>query len=60
MLYKSKQLESTFVEIVNPGKKNVIAGCIYKHPSMEIEDFNDNYITHLLDKLMSEDKKCFY
>ena len=60
LLYKSKQLESTFVEIVNPGKKNVISGCIYKHPSMETKDFNNNYINLLLQKLLSEEKKCFY
>ena len=59
LLYKSKHLESTFVEIVNPGKKNIICGCIYKHPSMDIEEFNDNHINLLLNKLIGEEKKVF-
>ena len=32
MMYKSKELESVFVEICNKNKKNVIIGCIYRHP----------------------------
>ena len=32
LVYKTEQLESTFVEIINPGKKNTITGCIYRHP----------------------------
>ena len=59
ILYKSKQLESTFVEIVNPGKKNIIVGCVYKHPVMDINEFNINYVEPLLQKIMREDKKIF-
>ena len=38
--------ESTFLEIVIPNKKNVIVGCIYRHPSSKItiEDFTNNYL----------------
>ena len=36
MMYKSKQSESVFVEICNKYKKNVIVGCIYSHPSMDL------------------------
>ena len=37
-IYKSKELESTFVEVLSPGmsKNNMIIGCIYCHPSMEL------------------------
>ena len=35
-IYKSNELESTFIEILNPKKSNVIIGCIYKHPSMDL------------------------
>ena len=42
-MYKSCELESVFIEIINEGKKNTIYGCIYRHPSMDIEEFNKNY-----------------
>ena len=36
-IYKSKELESTFIEVIQPGKnKNIIIGCIYCHPVMEL------------------------
>ena len=31
-----KQLESTFIEVVNENRKNTIVGCIYEHPNMPI------------------------
>ena len=30
-IYKSSELESTFVEIINPKKTNIIIGCIYRY-----------------------------
>ena len=39
-IYKKNELESTFIEIVNPRKSNIIAGVIYRHPSMDLTDFN--------------------
>ena len=40
IMYKSHVLESVFAEIVLPRKKNIIVGCIYRHPSMLVKDFN--------------------
>ena len=31
-IYKRNELESTFIEIVNPRKSNIIVGVIYRHP----------------------------
>ena len=42
-IYKSTELESTFIEILNPKKTNVIMGCIYQHPHMDLNEFNDYY-----------------
>ena len=56
-MYKSKELESTFVEIVYAKKKNGIVGCVYKHPKMCIDNFNDNFLYPLLDKVNKENKK---
>ena len=56
--YKSCELESLFIEIFNPKKTNII-GCSYKHPSMNINEFNDDYLNKLLDKLPKENKAIF-
>ena len=34
-IYKTFELESTFIEICNPKKTNIITGCIYKHSKYE-------------------------
>ena len=59
ILYKPKLLESVFIEIKNPGKKNVIVGCMYKHPLLEIDNFNDDFLEHFLEKLSCENKDIF-
>ena len=43
-LNKSNQLESTFTEIINSRKSNTIVGCLYKHPNIDLADFNKNYL----------------
>ena len=58
-MYKSCELESVFIEIINEGKKNTIYGCIYRHPSMEIEEFNKNYFENFLRNLSSENKTTY-
>ena len=58
-IYKSLQLESNFVEIVLPKKSNIIVGCIYRHPHMSLEEFNEDYLNLLSDKLSKENKKVF-
>ena len=57
-LYKASKLESTFIEICNP-KTTVIIGCIYKHPNVNINEFNDHYLNELLYKLFKEKKTMF-
>ena len=45
-MYKSKELESVFIEIMNKGKEeNIIIGCIYKHPKLEIEEFHYQFLS---------------
>ena len=58
-IYKKSELESTFVEIINPKKSNIIVGVIYRHPSMDVTDFNQNYLNGLLDKISKEEKNIF-
>ena len=55
-IYKKNELESTFIEIVNPTKTNIIVGIIYRHPSM---DFNCNYLNKLLENISKEQRSVF-
>ena len=58
-IYKSFELETTFIEICNPKKTSIITGCIYKHPNMNNNEFNGHYLNDLLDKLSKENKTIF-
>ena len=58
-MYKSERLESTFIEIINPGKRNITCGCIYRHPSMDLKEFNEDYFCNLMGIISTENKKIF-
>ena len=50
-IYKSAELELTFIKIINQKKFNTLVGCIYRHPVMDLNEFNDYYLNELLHKL---------
>ena len=54
-IYKPKQLESTFIEVVQ-NKDRIIIGCLYRHLSMELSEFNYHYLSNLLDNLSDKSK----
>jgi len=56
LVYKSSELESVFVEVNIKDKKNKIYGCIYRHPSMDLEYFTKHFFEKLMNKLASEKK----
>ena len=56
---KSNQLESTFVEIINPKKSNIVIGCLYKHPNMDVLDFKNNYFSQIFEIVSKEQKQVF-
>ena len=58
-IYKKNELESTFIQIVNPKKSNIIVRVIYRHPSMDLTDFNCNYLNKLLENISKEQKSIF-
>ena len=58
-IYKKNELESTYIKIDNPKKSNIIVGVIYRHPSMDLTDFNCNYLNQLLEDI-SKDKKSIF
>ena len=59
-IYESKELESTFIEIINSKESNDIVGVIYRHPKMDTNTFIDGKLNHLLNKLIKENKKNIY
>ena len=46
-IYKPTELESSFIEISNPKRSSKIIGCIYRHPNIDLDEFNDNYLKFL-------------
>ena len=52
------ELESTFIEIINSKKSNIVVGCFYKHPNMDVLDFN-SLINQLIEKISKEQKQIF-
>ena len=58
-IYKKHDLESNFTEIINPKKSSIVIGCIYRHPNMDLNEFNSYYLNPLLVKLSKEKKQFF-
>ena len=47
------------IEIVNPRKSNIIVRVIYRHPSMDLADFNYNYLNKPLENISKKQKSIF-
>ena len=58
-IYKKNELESTFIETVSLRKSNIIVGVTYRNPSMDLNDFNCNYLNKLLENISKEQKSVF-
>ena len=58
-IYKANQLESTFVEIIKSKKINLVIGWLYKHPSMEVLDFKNNYLKQIFEIVSKKRKQVF-
>ena len=60
-IYMPGKLESISIELVCPKSSNIIVGCIYKHPSLHVNNFTNGIILSLLEKLNKENsKKLFF
>ena len=55
-MYKSKEIKSTFIEIIECKAKTKIFSCIYKHPKVSMNEFANDFLSHLLEKLNQEKK----
>ena len=58
-IYKAGELESTFVELFSSSGKHIIIGCIYRHRSMNLSEFDSSYLNDLLEELSHKNKKIF-
>lgn len=45
-----------FIELHQTNRKNVIVGCIYRHPCMSLDAFNNDFLIPTLQKCASEKK----
>ena len=45
-----------FVEVVLKSKKNIVIGCVYKHPLIDIDLFNNQYLSPVLKSIENEGK----
>ena len=56
-IYQSEKLESVFIKIIKSNNRNIIVGCVYRHPSMEVNEFNSLFLNTLSENLLSEKNK---
>ena len=58
-LNSPSNFEVMFVELVLPDRKNLIIGCVYRHPSSDIsvDVFNEQFIQPILHKISQEKKE---
>ena len=55
-IYKTKELESYFIEVVNSSGSNSIVGTVYRHPCMDPTTFNQEYLNPLMERLGKDNK----
>ena len=56
-IYKSKYLESIFLEVINQSGKNILVGCIDRPSCMDLSEFNNDYLNSLSEKFLREKNK---
>ena len=52
-----KSFEALWIEIKNEKHKNIVCGCLYRHPSSDMEVFID-YLSKTLTNINNENKEC--
>ena len=59
-LYDPGKIESSFIDIICSKSTNVVLGCIYKDPTLPINDFTNYFISPLLLKFQKESSKRIF
>ena len=50
--------QSIFIEIKTPSKKNILVGCVYRHPSPPISEFQNKFLDKTLNAITKSKKTC--
>ena len=53
-IYKSHELESTYTEIINLKKLNIIIVVVYRYSITDLNEFNYEYVNKFLDNIAKE------
>ena len=53
-IYKSHELESTYTEIINLKKLNIIIVVVYRYSVIDLNEFNYEYVNKFLDQIAKE------
>ena len=59
-IYTKSELESTFIEVINPQKSNIIIGSLYRHPSIDLDGFNKIFLNIFLRRSLKNKNHFFY
>ena len=57
---KTKELETTFIEVILPKRKDLVVGLIYRHPCMDVDEFNTQYLPKILSRISKEIKQKYF
>ena len=54
-------VEAVWIEIKNSNSKNIVCGCVYRHPRLLKKDYDDfnKFMDSTLDKLVKEKKEIY-
>ena len=58
-LNKPKETESTFIEVIETKKRNVVIGCIYKYLKITIKEFLNDFLESVFIKISFEKKGSY-
>ena len=58
-IYEGVALDSTFIELLNTKKSNVIICAIYRHPNLDEDDFKNSFPNPLIHKISKESISIF-
>ena len=58
-LNKPKETESTFIEVIETKKRNVVIGCIYKYLKITIKEFLNDFLESVFIKISFEKKRSY-
>ena len=56
---KDKKLESCFIDMINANQQNSIMGVLYRHPTMDQNEFPNDHLDTLTYRLSKENKPIF-